>query len=120
MDKLFQNKWTIRVISLVLAITMYLLVNIETNPEQNKSRVDQNGRTETEVLEDVELDLRIDADNYVVSGVPEDVTVTLAGRRSTLAPIVGLRKCTVFCDVAGYGDGEHPRVLEYEGLPESV
>jgi len=120
MDKLFQNKWTIRVISLVLAITMYLFVNIETNSEQNKSRVDQNGTTETEVLEDVELDLRIDADNYVVSGVPEDVTVTLEGRRSTLAPIVRLRNFTVFVDLEEYGEGEHTVELEYEGLPDNV
>src|SRR5699024_4667227 len=103
-----------------LAITMYLFVNIETNSEQNKSRVDQNGTTETEVLEDVELDLRIDADNYVVSGVPEDVTVTLEGRRSTLAPIVRLRNFTVFVDLEEYGEGEHTVELEYEGLPDNV
>lgn len=120
MDKLFRNKWAIRVISLVLAITMYLFVNIETNSEQNNSRVDQNGTTETEVLEDVELDLRIDAENYVVSGVPEHVSVTLEGKRSVLAPIVRLRNFTVFVDLEDYEEGEHTVELEYEGLPDNV
>lgn len=120
MDKLFQSKWAIRVISLVLAVTLYLFVNIETNTEQNESRVDQNGGTETQVLEDVELDLRIDAENYVVSGVPEYVTVTLEGKRSALAPIIRLRNFTVFVDLSDYGEGEHTVELQYEGLPDNV
>lgn len=37
MDKLFQSKWAIRVISLVLALTLYFFVNIEANTEQNDS-----------------------------------------------------------------------------------
>lgn len=81
MDKLFQSKWAIRVISLVLALTLYFFVNIEANTEQNDSRLDQGTTTETQILDEVPVDIKIDAENYVVSGVPETVSVTLEGKK---------------------------------------
>ena len=53
MDKLFQSKWFIRVISLVFAITLYLFVTVETNTAQNDSRVGPGTSTEVQVLEEV-------------------------------------------------------------------
>lgn len=120
MDKMFQSKWAIRVISLVLALTLYFFVNIESNTKQNESRVDPGSSTETQVLEEVPLDIKIDAENYVVSGVPEMVSVTLEGKRSSLAPIVRLRNFTVEVDLTEYEEGEHTVSLEQVGLPENV
>lgn len=120
MDKLFQNKWAIRVISLVLALTLYFFVNLEVNTEQNDSRVDPGNASETQILEDVPLDIKIDAENYVVSGVPEVVSVTLEGKKSSLAPIVRLRNFDVFVDLTDLEEGEHTVSLEYEGLPDNV
>lgn len=120
MNKLFQNRWAIRVISLVLALTLYFFVNLEVNTDQNESRVDQGNASETQVLEDVPLDIKIDAENYVVSGVPEVVSVTLEGKRSSLAPIVRLRNFDVIVDLTDYEEGNHTVTLEYEGLPENV
>ena len=120
MDKLFQNKWAIRIISLILALTLYFFVNLEGNTEQNESRVDPGNASETQVLEDVPLDIKIDAENYVVSGVPEVVSVTLEGKRSSLAPIVRLRNFEVIVDLTDYEEGDHTVTLEYEGLPENV
>lgn len=120
MDKLFHNKWAIRVISLVLALTLYFFVNLEVNTDQNESRVDPGNTAETQVLEDVPIDIKIDAENYVVSGVPEVVSVTLEGKRSSLAPIVRLRNFDVFVDLTDYEEGEHTVTLESEGLPDNV
>src|SRR5690625_2844219 len=120
MDKLFQSKWAIRVISLVLAVTLYLFVNIETNTEQNESRVDPGTATEIQVLEDVPLDIKIDAQQYVVSGVPELVTVTLEGKNSILAPIARLKNFTIEVDLTEYEEGEHTVELQAEGLPNTV
>lgn len=120
MDKLFQSKWAIRVISLVLALTLYFFVNIEANTEQNDSRLDQGTTTETQILDEVPVDIKIDAENYVVSGVPETVSVTLEGKKSTLAPIVRIRSFDVFVDLTEYEEGDHTVTLEYEGLPDNV
>lgn len=120
MDKLFQSKWAIRVISLVLALTLYFFVNIEANTEQNDSRLDQGTTTETQILDEVPVDIKIDAENYVVSGVPETVSVTLEGKKSTLAPIVRIRSFDVFVDLTEYEEGDHTVTLEYDGLPDNV
>lgn len=120
MDKLFQSKWFIKVISLVLAITLYIFVTIETNIQQNESPIIPGMTNEVQVLEDVPLDIRIDADQYVVSGVPEHVTVSLEGKASVIAPIVRQRNFTVFVDLRDLDEGEHIVDIEYENLPDNL
>src|SRR5690625_3058128 len=120
MDKLFQSKWFIKMISLVFAITLYLFVTVETDTSQSDSRVIPGTSSEVQVLEDVPLDIRIDADKYVVSGVPEHVTVSLEGKTSTLTPIVRQRNFTVFVDLRELEEGEHTVEIEYENIPEDL
>ncbi|MEI3607039.1 CdaR family protein [Pseudogracilibacillus sp. SE30717A] len=120
MDKLFQSKWFIRVISLVFAVTLYLFVTVETDTAQNESRVIPGISNEVQVLEDVPLDIRIDADQYVVSGVPEHVKVSLEGKTSVLTPIVRQRNFSVFVDLRDLGEGEHTVEIEYENIPEEL
>lgn len=120
MDKLFQSKWFIRVISLVFAITLYMFVTVETDTTQNESRVIPGISNEVQVLEDVPLDIRIDADQYVVSGVPEHVKVSLEGKTSLLTPIVRQRNFSVFVDLRDLGEGEHTVEIEYENIPDDL
>jgi len=120
MDRLFQSKWFIRVISLAFAITLYLFVTVETNVTQDDSRIPIGATNETQVLEDVPLGIKIDADQYVVSGVPEEVKVTLEGRTSLLTPIIRQLNFNVFVDLRELGEGEHTVEVEYENLPDNV
>lgn len=120
MDKLFQSKWFIRVISLVLALTLYLFVTVENDVTKNDSRIEPNNTKEVQVLEDVPLEIKIDADNYVVSGVPEHVTVSLEGKTSVLTPLVRQRNFNVFVDLTDLDAGEHVVDVEYENLPREV
>lgn len=120
MDKLFQSKWFIRIISLVFAITLYLFVTVETDTTQNDSRLLPGISNEVQVIEDMPLDIRIDADQYVVSGVPEHVKVSLEGKTSVLTPIVRQQNFTVFVDLREYGEGEHTVEIEYENIPDDL
>src|SRR5699024_2130888 len=99
---------------------LYLFVNIEANTEQNESRVDPGTASEVQVLDDVPLDIKIDAEQYVVSGVPEEVSVTLEGKNSVIAPIARLMNFKVEVDLTEYGEGEHTVELQAEGLPDNV
>src|SRR5699024_1042193 len=119
MDKLFQSKWFIRVISLVLAITLYLFVTVETNPGQNESRIETTSSKETEVIDEVPLEIKIDAENYVVSGVPEHVKVSLEGKTSVLTPIVRQQSFTVFVDLRELEEGSHTVEVEQSELTHS-
>lgn len=120
MDKLFQSKWFIRIISLLFAIILYLFVAVETNVHQDDSRIPIGPTDDLQVLEDVPLGIKIDADQYVVSGVPEYVTVTLEGRTSILTPIVRQLNFNVFVDLRDLSEGKHVVEVEYENLPDNV
>lgn len=120
MDNLFQSKWFIRVISLAFAITLYIFVTVETNVTQDESRIPVGTVNDVQVLEDVPLGIKIDSDQYVVSGVPEHVKVTLEGRASVLTPIIRQLSFNVFVDLKDVGEGEHTVEVEYENLPDNV
>ena len=118
MDRLFQSKWFIRIISLVFAITLYMFVTVETNVNQDDSRIPLGTVNDVQVLEEVPLGIKIDADQYVVSGVPDHVKVTLEGRTSVLTPIIRQLNFNVFIDLRDLDEGEHHVDVEYENLPE--
>lgn len=120
MDRLFQSKWFIRIISLVFAITLYIFVTVETNVTQDDSRIPLGTVNEVQVLEEVPLGIKIDADQYVVSGVPEHVKVTLEGKTSILTPIIRQLNFNVFVDLRDLSEGEHHVDVEYENLPDNV
>lgn len=120
MDKLFQSKWFIRVISLLFAIMLYIFVTVETNIDQDDSRIPIGPSTEVQVLEEVPLGIKIESDQYVVSGVPENIKVTLEGRTSVLTPIIRQLNFNVFVDLRQLSEGEHTVEVEYENLPDSV
>src|SRR5699024_7092771 len=107
MDKLFQNKWAIHVISLILALTLYFFVNLEANSEQNESRVDPGNAYETQSLEAVLVYIQIYTQTYVVSCITEVVTVALECIPSSLAPISRLRTFDVIVDLTAYEEGYH-------------
>src|SRR5690606_25493935 len=119
MDKLFQSKWFIRIISLALAITLYLFVTVETD-EADDSRIPTGSSNEVQVIDEMPLGIKIDSENYVVSGVPEHVKVTLEGRTSVITPIVRQQNFNVFVDLRDLTEGEHTVEVEYENIPENV
>lgn len=119
MDKWFNNKWFVRVASLAFAIVLYVFVNIEMTSIQSEPRVPSSSN-DVETLEDVPVDIRIDGDEYVVSGVPDFVTVRLEGPSSVLIPTVRQRNFDVFVDLEGLGEGDHTVEIEDENVPNGL
>src|SRR5690625_6946619 len=91
MDNWFQSKWFVRISSLAIAILRYVFGRIEVEVEPSED-VDAprftESKKEVEVLEDIPVDVKIDSDKYVVSGVPEEVELSLEGPVSVLTPVV--------------------------------
>src|SRR5690625_81530 len=119
MDNWFKSKWFVRGLSLALAILLYVFVNIEVNTSQSESRV-PGGSSEIQTINDVPVDIRMDSDRYVVSGVPEYVSVTLEGMTSLLTPIVIQRNFDVFVDLEELEEGTHTVELEHDRVPEGL
>lgn len=120
MDSWFQSKWFIRIISLIFAISLYAFVTVETETAQNDSRIFTGSTTEIQVLDEVPVDIRIDSEKYVVSGVPEYVTVSLEGKASFLTPVVMQRNFTIYVDLLDLEAGEHTVNIEYDNMPNDV
>lgn len=121
MDNLFNNKWFIRVISLVFAISLYVLVNIEGTTTQPDSRLPVGSDADrVQTLDDVPVNIRLDGDRYVVSGVPEYISVSLEGPNSILIPTIMQRNFDFYVDLRDLGEGTHTVDIEYTRVPEEL
>src|SRR5690625_1533066 len=99
MDKWFENKWYICGVLLAFAILLYVFVYFEgSSIQSDQSRV-PSGTDTVQVLEQVPVDIKIDSEKYVVSGVPDYVTVTLEGPNSILIPAARQQNFSVFVDL---------------------
>ncbi|HEY4600561.1 MAG TPA: CdaR family protein [Cerasibacillus sp.] len=119
MDNWFQSKWFVRAIALVLAVSLYFVVYTEDDKERKD--IDFFGNTsETQTMEDVPVSVRINADKYVVSGIPEAVTVTVEGTNSAVTRVVKQRNFDIYVDLTKLGEGEHTVEVQYERISEDV
>jgi YbbR domain-containing protein len=93
-NKFIDNPWFIRIIALVLALLLFENVNDESSSVVNVPQ-DQ----ESEVIENVPVRSYYDAENLVVTGIPDTVTLTLSGPRSNLQQAVTQRGFEVFVNL---------------------
>lgn len=112
MDKWFQSKWFVRALALAFAIVLYIFVNVDQNTSGSESTF-LGLSTESQTLKDVPVDIRMDSENYVVSGVPETVAISLEGTPGKLTPLLMQRNFDVYVDLEGLGEGEHTVELEH-------
>ncbi|WP_164670739.1 CdaR family protein [Virgibacillus doumboii] len=119
MDNWFKSKWFVRAISLAFAIVLYVFVQVDTDEFQNDSRIpDSNGDIQT--IENVPVNIRIDSENYVVSGVPEVATVTLEGPTATLKAAAQQQNFDIFVDLENLEAGTHTVDLQQAGVSEDL
>lgn len=112
MDNWFKSKWFVRAISLAFAVILYFFVDVTLNSSANDSSIPNNPNN-LQKIDDVPVDIRMDDENYVVSGVPDYVTVTLSGPPAILTPTTYRRNFDVYVDLEGLGKGTHIVELEY-------
>ncbi|WP_042220728.1 CdaR family protein [Oceanobacillus manasiensis] len=110
MDNWFRSKWFVRVIALALAVLLYIFVNVETNRPTASDSTFPSQSDDAQTMRDVPVEIEIDSDNYVVSGVPESVTVYMQGSPGILTPVITNRNFKVFVDLEGFEAGEHKAV----------
>ncbi|WP_173917916.1 YbbR-like domain-containing protein [Halobacillus sp. Marseille-Q1614] len=119
MDNLFKNKWVLRIISLLLAVLLWVSINVDDNMDSD-SQWFNDTTSEREVMNDVPLEVRFDNDQYVVSGLPQNVVVTVEGPTSSLAPVVRQRNFTAFVDLNDLGPGTHEVDVQHSGISNQL
>lgn len=120
MNEWLNKTWVIRVISLLLAIITFIVITID-NQDTRTADIGSfdsifSSTHETQVLENFPVSIQIDDDKYVVSGVPQTVTVTLQGTVSVVQTTATQRNFDVFVDLEGLEPGTHTVPIEYEGV----
>lgn len=120
MDNWFKSRWFVRGISLAFAIALYVFVQVEMDQYQNDSRLLHDSGDDAQTVEDVPVNIRIDNDSYVVSGVPEVASVTLEGTRGTLTATAQQKNFDVYVDLEGLEEGTHTVDLQHSGIPDDL
>lgn len=120
MDKWFRSKWFVRIFALALAILLYIFVNVEANTTQKDPRYTPSNSEETERVENMPVDIKIDDSQYVVSGVPDSVTVSLEGSASILRPTARQRAFDLYVDLRHLDPGEHTVEVKQANLPKGL
>ncbi|MFZ3590285.1 YbbR-like domain-containing protein [Bacillus sp. DJP31] len=120
MDKFMNNHWMMKAIALLLALMLYTSVTIETQNNPKKQLSFPVATDETETLTEIPLAAYFDTDQYVVSGLPQEVTVTLVGPRSAVQPVKLQRSIEVFVDLEELQVGTHQVKVQYKDVSDNV
>ncbi|WP_237049264.1 YbbR-like domain-containing protein [Lentibacillus amyloliquefaciens] len=120
MDNWFKSRWFVRAISLAFAVALYVFVQVEIDQYQNDSRVFPNSGSDLQTVDNVPVNIQIDEENYVVSGVPEVASVTLEGTSGTVTPAARQQNFDIFVDLEGLEAGTHSVTLQHTGVPEEL
>src|SRR5690625_1219867 len=120
MDSWFNSKWFVRAISLFFAVLLFVVVQMEETKFQTDSRIPSSGSDKVEILDGIPVDIRIDSEKYVVSGVPEFVSVSLEGSTGNLTPVIMTRSFEVYVDLRELGEGTHTVDIEYAKIPSEL
>ncbi len=115
MDKWFSNPTVLKVVALVLAIMLWLVVNLDESP------ADQTIRNSKYTINDVEVSARYDTDQYAIVKMTDKVTVELTGPSTMLNPItIPPDSYQVYVNAADLDPGSYRLPVEYEGFPANV
>lgn len=115
LDKVLFNKKYSKIVSLVLAILLYVVVNYNTLSSTYRSSL-RYSRT----LSDVPITANYNADTFEVSGLPTSVDVILTGDAANVTSAANAENGTVICDLDGLTEGEHEVKLTTDGYGNNV
>jgi YbbR domain-containing protein len=117
MDKLMDHPWFIRVVSLLLAIMLYMSANVGAKTGETRNTF---GQEDTETLVDIPVVAYYDEENLVVSGVPKYVNVTLQGPASIVKPTALQRNFEVYVDLTDLPLGTYTVPIKYKDISEKL
>lgn len=124
MKNVFNSKWAYRLLSLLLAVGLFMYVNTTQSSSTNNNndgdtKVTTLTATERKTVS-VQLRLNIDSDKYFVTGYPESVKVHLSGPASLVTATANTQNFRVYADLASLGKGKHTVKLQQDGLNKEI
>ena len=115
LDKVLFNEKYSKVVSLVLAVLLYAIVNYNA-----LSTSFQSSLRYSKTLSDVTVLAKYNSDTFEISGLREKVDVILTGDAANVTSAANAENGTVICDLDGLTEGEHEIKLTTEGYGNNV
>ncbi|NWK72412.1 YbbR-like domain-containing protein [Bacillus paramycoides] len=119
MDKLMENHWFLKGISLLLACMLFMSATLtDKNTTSSVLPFVNEGK---ETLTNYAINLKYDEEKYIVSGIPaEGVKVKLEGPKAAVAATKNKRQFDIPVDLEGRPKGTYEVSLKANGLPDEV
>lgn len=114
-DKLMDTPWFLRFTALALAIILFFSVQAEEDKKSGSTIGDSQ-----DVLTDVPVEVFFDSKNYVVTGVPKTVNMSIDGPTNLVQSTKFLRDFTLKLDLTELMMGEHTVRIQAENLSDKL
>lgn len=115
MDRILNNKWSIRIVALLLAAILF--VSVSTNDTTRSKRIFQTRTAnDSEVVTSVPVQVYYDKTNLSVTGIPDTVDVTISGPRSLVKSAKAQQDFTVYADLRNADIGNSTVTLHTRNL----
>ncbi|PEH07750.1 hypothetical protein CP354_07175 [Lactobacillus sp. UMNPBX3] len=116
----FRRKWFLRIISLILALFLFMYVNGGKSGflRQNTRNNNQSSAlmSNKSVTLRMPLDVTIDNNKYIVSGYPQYVKVKVTGPSALVTTTSNTQNFKVYADLSDLTPGKHRVKLKTSGL----
>jgi YbbR domain-containing protein len=120
MDKWLKTPWFIRVVSLLLAVGLYVSVSVDKESEARSDDTFFGSSDDVVTINSVPLEVEIDQEKYVVQNVPPYVDVTIEGSKSLVTSTSRQRSFDVFIDLTDLEAGTHDVQIQHQGISNQL
>lgn len=120
---LFDHVWVLRIVSLVLAILLFIYVTGSKSSDTRQSS--QNGQNtalmanKTQTLK-IPLEVESNSEKYVVTGFPQYVKIKITGPSALVTTTANTQNFKVYADLTKLGTGKHEVRLKASGLNKEL
>ncbi|MFN2746337.1 MULTISPECIES: CdaR family protein [Bacillus] len=122
MDKFLNNPWAVKVVALLFAFLLYFAVHSAQAPTPKKPGESFFPTTTTDeaTLTDIPVKAYYDDENYVVTGVPQTVNVTIKGPTGTVKKVRQVKDFEVYADMQDLKTGRHKVELKARNVADGL
>lgn len=116
MDKWVSSSWFVKIVSFFIALMLYMMVNMED--VNNQPGVLPAISNATHQIEEVDLNVYYNEDEFEISDIISNVQVNLRGPQNVITLFNFARPSyEVFVDLRNLGPGTHYVKIQHEGFP---
>lgn len=121
MNKLYENRIVMLILSLILAIILFLYVKTEYYNNNPAALFNNISETSTETVSGIPVYVQGNVDNYYISGLPDKVSVQLSGPSNIISQTLDSNKFRVVTqNLSSLGVGTHYIQLQIEDISSEL